>query len=293
MLTKRFYLLCLLALLWLTGCSQPTPIATPVAPIPTVLSPTHTAIPTFTPTSIPTATPAPPTTATIPRETQGFYDMSLTYYIAGAFEEAIAPLSQAIALSPDYAPAYLYRGLVYQEKGQFAQAHSDFQQVLALSTNPDELAQARVGLQELEGLVKIANTPQLEPTKEPQPTVSIPGQPPIKAQLDQPFTLYLGQEAHLPDENLLVTFLDVLEDSRCPTQVDCAWSGQAIILIQVQLSGLTPAKYELNDNPPLKADTASYVKYNIKFVKLDPYPELPGVPIPPASYVATLVVTSN
>jgi len=97
----------------------------------------------------------------------------------------------------------------------------------------------------------------------------------------------------LPDEDLLVTFLDVLEDSRCPTQVECAWSGQAIILIQVQLGDLTPVNYELNDNPPLKEDTASYEKYNIKFVKLDPYPEQPGVPIPPASYVATLLVTSN
>jgi tetratricopeptide (TPR) repeat protein len=286
MLTKLHYLSYLLVLLWLTGCSQPTPIATSVAPIPTLM-------PTPTLTLTPTLTPAVSATATIPRETQDFYDMGLVYYLAGAFEEAIASLSQAIALTPDYAQAYLYRGLAYQEEGQLEQAQSDFQQVLALSTNPDDLTQARAGLQKLAGRVQIAGTPQPEPTKEPRPTVLIPAQPPVEAQLDQPLTLYFNQGASLPDEDLLVTFLDVLEDSRCPTQVECAWSGQAIILIQVQLSGLTPVNYELNDNPPLKEDTVSYEKYNIKFVKLDPYPEQPRVPIPPASYVATLLVTSN
>ena len=107
MLSKLHYLSYLLVLLWLTGCSQPTPIATPVASIPT---------PTLMPTPTLTLTPAVSATATIPRETQDFYDMGLVYYLAGAFEEAIASFSQAIALTPDYAQAYLYRGLAYQEE---------------------------------------------------------------------------------------------------------------------------------------------------------------------------------
>ncbi len=281
-------LLIILILLSTWGCP---PAETPeqTDSTPTSVPVSKDAMDTGEPAKSPAPTSTVSVTAIIPSEAQSFYDMGLAYYAAGAFEEAIAPLGQAIALAPDYAQAYLYRGLAYQEEGQLEQAQTDFQQVLALSTNPDELAQANAGLKKLETMVQITPTPQPGPTNTPQPTVLIPAQPPVEAQLNQPFTLYLGQEAHFPGEDLSVIFLDVPEDSRCPSQVECAWSGQAIILIQAQLNGLTPAKYELNNNPILKEDAAGYMKYNIKFVKLEPYPEHPEKPIPPAMYAATLV----
>ena len=54
---------------------------------------------------------------------------------------------------------------------------------------------------------------------------------PVEFRLDQEFTLSGGQEAVISGENLRLRFTDVLEDSRCPTRVECFWTGQARIAI--------------------------------------------------------------
>src|SRR6476661_4866572 len=109
--------------------------------------------------------------------------------------------------------------------------------------------------------------------------------------LNQPFALAGGQAGLIPSEKLNLRFTEVLEDSRCPTQVQCFWTGQARIAISVQPDGGGPTNVEFNTNPApgqtVKAATVG--PYSVELQSLDPYPQMPD-PIAFEDYRATLVV---
>jgi hypothetical protein len=109
--------------------------------------------------------------------------------------------------------------------------------------------------------------------------------------LNEPIVLAGGQEALIPSEKVRLRFTDVLEDSRCPTQVQCFWTGQARIEIEVQPNGSGPTTVEFNTNPApgqtLKAVTVA--QYSIELQSLGPYPQTPDS-IAFEDYRATLVV---
>ncbi|MFZ0834764.1 MAG: hypothetical protein WAM92_17170 [Mycobacterium sp.] len=56
-----------------------------------------------------------------------------------------------------------------------------------------------------------------------------PAAPPAPAQVElgEAFTLAAGRSANIVGEPLTPEFDQVLEDSRCPRQVNCSWTGQA------------------------------------------------------------------
>ncbi|MFG1931855.1 hypothetical protein ACGFK1_14565 [Mycobacterium sp. NPDC048908] len=112
------------------------------------------------------------------------------------------------------------------------------------------------------------------------------------AALNHPFSLGGGQEALIPSDKLRLTFTDVLEDSRCPTQVECFWTGQARIAVSVQPDGAGATNVEFNTNPApgQTVKEATVGNYRIELQALDPYPRTPDDPIEFADYHATLVV---
>jgi hypothetical protein len=67
--------------------------------------------------------------------------------------------------------------------------------------------------------------------------------------LNEPFTLTGGQEGPIAAEDLRVRFAEVLEDSRCPTQVECFWTGQARIAVTVAPPGSPATNVTFNTNP--------------------------------------------
>jgi hypothetical protein len=111
------------------------------------------------------------------------------------------------------------------------------------------------------------------------------------ANLNEAFTLGGGQEAVIASEKLRLRFSDVLEDSRCPTQVDCFWTGQARIAILVQPDGSGSSTMEFNTNPApgQTVKEATVGSYRIALQSLDPYPQTPDS-VPLEDYRATLVV---
>jgi hypothetical protein len=114
---------------------------------------------------------------------------------------------------------------------------------------------------------------------------------PVGFNLDGAFTLRGGQEAASSDENLRLRFTDVLEDSRCPTQVDCAWAGQARIAILVEPAGREPTTTEFITNPAGQNNqTAEVGGYTIWLQSLDPYPQTADQSIALDEYGATLLV---
>ena len=110
--------------------------------------------------------------------------------------------------------------------------------------------------------------------------------------LNEAFTLGGGQEGLNPGDKLRVRFTDVLEDSRCPTQVACFWTGQARIAVAVQPdgSGSTTVEFNTNPAPGQTVTTATVGRYSIELQSLDPYPQTPQEPIPFQDYRATLTV---
>jgi hypothetical protein len=139
------------------------------------------------------------------------------------------------------------------------------------------------------------NAPALEAaptnTAVPSPTqTAVPHA--TAASLDEPFALAAGTETAVGSEGLSLRFDAVLEDSRCPTEVDCFWSGQAIIVIMATEAGQEPVKLESNTNPApdQTVDELPAFGYTVRLIQLDPYPQTTD-PIPFADYQAQLVVT--
>ena len=79
------------------------------------------------------------------QDAYSLFDTGTGYLKEGKFDDAIAALSQAIDLEPNYAEAYNNRGLAYYEKKEYAQALEDFKQTIIISPN-DEKAHNNVAL---------------------------------------------------------------------------------------------------------------------------------------------------
>jgi hypothetical protein len=115
---------------------------------------------------------------------------------------------------------------------------------------------------------------------------------PVTFTWDQEFALPGGQEATATGGGLLVRFTDVLEDSRCPMEVECFWTGQARIAIQVQPAGHEPTSTEFNTNPApgQNVQTVRVGEYTIHLRSLDPYPRTIDEAMALEDYTATLSV---
>lgn len=115
---------------------------------------------------------------------------------------------------------------------------------------------------------------------------------PLEFDLNLPFVLGGGQDATMTGESLRVRFNAVLEDSRCPTRVECFWTGQARLAMLVQPDGREPTTVEFNTNPApgLNSQDAKVGDYTIALQSLDPYPETVDQSIALEDYRTTLLV---
>lgn len=77
-------------------------------------------------------------------------------------------------------------------------------------------------------------------------------------------------------EESSITFLDVLEDSRCPSDVTCVWAGQAKVLVKITAKNGTIEKELIfhgiafgteSENTLFASGSKSYIGY-----RLSPYP---------------------
>lgn len=114
-------------------------------------------------------------------------------------------------------------------------------------------------------------------------------QPKVVA-VDSEFTLRRGERAMVDGGKLIVTFLSVPSDSRCPTDVVCVWQGDAAMLFRLDGE---------NDESPTTVDTLhtelqpralTHLGFTVRVTKLEPYPHSrqdPGS----RDYRATLIIT--
>jgi hypothetical protein len=118
-----------------------------------------------------------------------------------------------------------------------------------------------------------------------------PANPAPRAVLGQPVTMAIGQSVMLNDALVTITFIGMSEDSRCPTQVNCVWSGRAVANFRVQANGEPAQNIVLSTiHSPEKTNVASVAGYRIEMTDVQPTPETPDNPISPDRYRVMLVV---
>ena len=108
-----------------------------------------------------------------------------------------------------------------------------------------------------------------------------------EVQLNREFDLKVGQEGLIKAEGLRIEFNSVIEDSRCPAGVTCIWAGNAKISVNLIKGKNRSAAIELNTG--LEPTHHAYSGYEVRLVKLNPYPKA-DENIDKKDYVATLLV---
>ena len=96
----------------------------------------------------------------------------------------------------------------------------------------------------------------------------------------------INNQARVTGTKFTVKFLELVEDSRCPTGTNCVWAGNAKIKVQITKKGKSPKILELNSNGP---ETAALDGYIFKLTALTPHPAI-NIRINRNGYVATIQV---
>lgn len=147
-------------------------------------------------------------------------------------------------------------------------------------------------------------TSRVQPAgQQPDPVGTSPA--PRLAALDQPFGLAFGESASLADAGLTLTFERIVEDSRCPADVMCVWSGMVVIGLRVAPAGEPEQSVELGgvtdsdgtllaQQPQLQVSGSTDVAgYTVELLSVTPYPAQANVPPANATYQAQLVMKTK
>ena len=116
---------------------------------------------------------------------------------------------------------------------------------------------------------------------------SIPAQTSVS--LGRQFILPLGKTVSVPEENLLIKFVSVEADSRCPKDVVCIQAGEARCAMQVTHDGLTSDLTFVDKGGINGSSTASKDEFIFSFTLL-PYPESTQ-PAASRKYQLTMTIT--
>ena len=126
-----------------------------------------------------------------------------------------------------------------------------------------------------------------------------------EASMNEPFVLVYGDAAMLDGGKLMIAFERVVEDSRCPTDVMCAWSGQAVVALRIEAQGemaqtvelggftdyegvLRPQRPELETTP-----STTFAGYTVELLAVTPYPAHNATPPTPEEYQVQVQVSST
>ena len=108
----------------------------------------------------------------------------------------------------------------------------------------------------------------------------------------QTVVLGVGEQAQTTDGSLSILFVDVSDDSRCPTDVVCVWAGNGQVVIQLEPTGGSAVDEVLNTNQDVGPGEVVFRGYSFELVSLSPAP-VSTIPIPPADYKVMLRVTEE
>ena len=113
---------------------------------------------------------------------------------------------------------------------------------------------------------------------------------PYLAEWNSPFSLQLNQTAQIPLYDIQIIFSKILEDSRCPSDVQCVWEGDVRIQMDIleQEQKMKSVDFSLGANDI----TRMYLldKFYLELIQIEPYPTSSLHEILPSDYSAVFVV---
>lgn len=107
--------------------------------------------------------------------------------------------------------------------------------------------------------------------------------------LNEEFTLSPGQTATVNGTNVRLTFDRVSEDSRCPTDVNCVWEGDAVVVLKVKAEAEEATREVHTQGGDSRSRKAPVGDYVVTLVRLEPAPRSTTT-IEASAYRATLLV---
>lgn len=109
---------------------------------------------------------------------------------------------------------------------------------------------------------------------------------PVRAVPGQAFSLRVGESVRTDDGALMIGFVGVPTDSRCPKGEQCVWAGDATVQVWVQQAGGPRLMGDLHTaSNALKPEKGPVL--GLRLIRLDPHP-IAGKVIAQGDYVATL-----
>ncbi len=115
-----------------------------------------------------------------------------------------------------------------------------------------------------------------------------PGAAPVEVKPGDSFGIPLGGEVGIAGTKVVVGFVAVLEDSRCPKGEQCITAGSARVVLRVRAGADSPVDVELATmRGPSEAGAAGL---RLRLVALEPHP-VAGKSIDPRSYLVKVSVT--
>ncbi len=112
---------------------------------------------------------------------------------------------------------------------------------------------------------------------------------PLSVKLGEPIVLAPGQSVTVGDEGLVIRFVEVSEDSRCPQGVECFWEGDAAALLTAKLPQDFIDNFILHTSQMFRT-FQDYGDYRIRLTAVAPFPVYPDE-IPSGDYRVNLEVT--
>ena len=109
--------------------------------------------------------------------------------------------------------------------------------------------------------------------------------------LGDSFSLAVGQSASVDGEDLVIKFIDVIADSRCPSGVECIWQGEVACLVEITHSGTGQQKVLTHRGLTQELSKAEFGSYQLIY-SVEPYPEA-GKAIKKSAYRLNLLVTKT
>jgi len=111
----------------------------------------------------------------------------------------------------------------------------------------------------------------------------------VQALLNEELCLSIGQHASLTGEDLVVSFEEVTEDSRCPSDVTCVWAGRVSCVVELTHAGSSYRMILTEPGLTSEYTREEYEEYQLAFHVI-PYPEA-GKKIANDTYRLHLIVS--
>ena len=109
------------------------------------------------------------------------------------------------------------------------------------------------------------------------------------ADFGQEFILTPGRKVSLADDELVIRFVEVVNDSRCPTGVQCIWAGEVSVKVEIEYQG--QAKSMVLTQSGASESASQLLDFKISF-DVQPYPTA-DKQLKAADYRLSMVVTRD